>query len=74
MEPISKRQGGPNGLNSPSVLDSLCSTLLGSVVGGYWQDQGVQHLHQYGKEGFEVPIQAWATSQPNERKARRGPC
>ncbi|KAL5654823.1 hypothetical protein ACJX0J_034142, partial [Zea mays] len=20
---------------------------------GYWQDQGVQHLHQYGKEGFE---------------------
>ncbi|KAL5647980.1 hypothetical protein ACJX0J_042335, partial [Zea mays] len=29
-------------------------TLLGSIVGGNWQDQGVQHLHQYGKEGFEL--------------------
>ncbi|KAL5652214.1 hypothetical protein ACJX0J_037672, partial [Zea mays] len=53
----------PNGHNSPSVLDSLCSTLLGSIVGGYWQDQGVQHLHQYGKEGFEFSLLQEGTLQ-----------
>jgi hypothetical protein len=31
-------------------------------------------LEDIGKEGFKVPIQAWATSQPNEIKARWGPC
>ena len=59
----------------PHLFWTPCAAhCLDLLFGGYWQDQGVQHLHQHGQEGFEVPVQAWATSQPNERKARWGPC
>jgi hypothetical protein len=59
-----------DGKNPTIVLDTLCCPLLRFAVGGHWKDQGVQQLHQYGKEGVEVHLQAWQNSQSNEREDR----
>jgi hypothetical protein len=53
MGSTSKQQGGSLWKGSPICFGHRFA------VGRHWKDQGIQQLHQYGKEGVEVHLQAW---------------